>query len=70
MCLKREKLAYVMTLSKQVLKENFAADADEYEAAEGFDFVFEEVAEIFSDEYADVREDKCHEADDYRGRYD
>ena len=43
-CLRHRSLAYVMTLSKQVLKENFETDADKNKSAEDFDFAFKEMA--------------------------
>ncbi len=51
-------------LEKEMFNKNFCAECDENEASEGFDFAFEKVTEFFSDEDADVREQKCYQAND------
>jgi len=52
-----------------VLEEDFRAEADEDKAAEGLDFVFEEVAEFAADPNAQVRQNKGYYADDYHSNH-
>jgi hypothetical protein len=49
---------------EQVLEDDFSADGDKDEAAGGFDFTFEEMAEFFSDKDAEVRQNEGYGADD------
>ena len=48
-----------------MLEDYLYADADKHKAADGFDFVFEEVPEFLADEHTEIRECKCYQAYDY-----
>ena len=51
-----------------MLGEDFGSEADEYDAAEGLDSAFEEVAEPFSYVDAEIGEDEGYNADDCDGQ--
>ncbi len=52
-------------LEKQMLKQYFQADADKYQSAEDFDFVFEKMSEFFADANTKIWEHKGYQAYDY-----
>ena len=58
------------TLKKQVLEEDFNADADEDEAACDFDFDFEEMTDLFADDPADPGDREGNQADQDDGHKD
>ena len=54
-------------LLQQVAKQDFRADGDEDDTADGFGFVFKEMTEFLADEYAQVREGEGYKTNDYDG---
>ena len=51
-----------------MLEEDFETDGDEDKAAEGLDFIFEEVTDSGADENSEIREEESDKTDEQNGR--